>query len=70
MESKGFGDTIEKFTQATGIKKLAPAFWHFNSMPNRIRMYAKEAGFFIESSFFNYYFIDKVYILKNGKYQD
>ena len=23
MESKGLGDTIEKFTQATGIKKLA-----------------------------------------------
>ena len=23
MESKGLGDTIEKFTKATGIKKLA-----------------------------------------------
>ena len=23
MESKGLGDTVEKFTQATGIKKLA-----------------------------------------------
>jgi len=23
MKSKGLGDTIEKFTQATGIKKLA-----------------------------------------------
>ena len=23
MESKGLGDTIEKFTQATGIKKLS-----------------------------------------------
>ena len=23
MKSKGFGDTIEKFTKATGIKKLA-----------------------------------------------
>ena len=23
MESKGLGDTVEKFTKATGIKKLA-----------------------------------------------
>jgi len=23
MKSKGFGDTIEKFTKATGIKRLA-----------------------------------------------
>tara|TARA_Y100001963_G_scaffold122547_1_gene171888 strand:+ start:1050 stop:1193 length:144 start_codon:yes stop_codon:yes gene_type:complete len=23
MKSKGLGDTVEKFTQATGIKKLA-----------------------------------------------
>lgn len=45
--------------------KLAPAFWHFNSIPSRIKGYAKEAGFFIEGSFFNYYFFDKVYMLKN-----
>ena len=25
MESKGLGDTVEKFTQATGIKKVAEA---------------------------------------------
>ena len=30
MESKGLGDTIEKFTTATGIKKIAdmiPGVW-------------------------------------------
>ena len=52
------------FLEKTGIKKLSPAFWHFNSVPSRIRRYAKMAGFFIEKRFFNYYFIDKVYILK------
>ncbi|MBW2981189.1 class I SAM-dependent methyltransferase [Candidatus Woesearchaeota archaeon] len=50
--------------EKTGIKKLSPAFWHFNSISNGIRKDAKKAGFFVEKSFFNYYFIDKVYVLK------
>jgi ubiquinone/menaquinone biosynthesis C-methylase UbiE len=52
------------FLEKTGIKKLKPAFWHYNSITKRLRKYARKAGFKIEKSFFNYYFIDKVYILK------
>jgi len=52
------------FLEITKIKKLSPAFWHFNSIPSRVKRYAKKAGFVIEESFFNYFFIDKVYMLK------
>ena len=51
--------------ELTGLKKLKPAFWHFNSIPRRLKNYAKKAGLKVEKSFFNYYFIDKIYILKN-----
>ena len=58
------------FLEKTGIKKLSPAFWHFNSIPSRLRRYAKSAGFFVGESFFNYYFLDKVYILKRRKHKN
>ncbi|MCK5282726.1 MAG: class I SAM-dependent methyltransferase [Nanoarchaeota archaeon] len=51
------------FLELTGIKNLKPAFWHFNSIPHRIRRCAERAGFSVRKSFFNYYFLDKVYIL-------
>lgn len=54
------------FLEKTGIKKLSPAFWHFNSIPSRLKKYARKAGFYIEKTFFNYYFLDKVYILKRN----
>ena len=31
MESKGLGDTIEKFTKATSIQSLT-GFWHSNGL--------------------------------------
>lgn len=54
------------FLEKTGIKKLSPAFWHFHSLPSRVRRYARIAGFTVERSFFNYYLLDKVYILKRS----
>ncbi len=52
------------FLEKSGIKKLSPAFWHFNSLPWRLKSYVKRSGFEVEKRFFNYYFIDVVYILK------
>ena len=51
------------FLEKTGIKKLSPAFWHFNSIPSRLKKYAKKAGYKISKIFFSFYFIDKIYIL-------
>ena len=52
------------FCEKIGIKKLSHTFWYFNSIKSRLKKYAKNAGFVIEKSLFNYYFLDKVYILK------
>ena len=44
--------------------KLAPAFWHFNSSPSKIKKLSENTGFKLERTMFGYYGLDKIFILR------